>query len=176
MQTEAKSGAGPVPRAAPKKTELTEEDALGVAPQILDWKLPRDDDAPYTSAAFRYINAGQIDQAFQCVFRFGNEKSLLAVLKRLESVATWQRLAEGEARYLVHLLVKLLCKDPLSAASLSACAWLDGLLRHPGGRDMLTQEDLPGLQAALFSMSGAAGEGGFMASSVYYRLFQIGGA
>jgi hypothetical protein len=154
---------------------LSEEEALGRSPQIVDWCLPRDEDAPYFSAALRFIKADQLDKAFQCVFRYGNEKTLVAVLKRLQAVPSWKRLPEPDARYLAHLLAKLVCKDPLAAPSLSACTWLDGLLKLSGGRQLLAAEDLPDLQAALFSLSGAAGDGGVLASSIYYRLFQVSG-
>lgn len=142
---------------------------------MVDWCLPRDDEAPYVSAALRYIKADQLEQAFGVVFRFGNEQTLTTVLKRLQAGPTWQRLAEREARYLAHLLAMIVCKDPLAAASLNACTWLDCLVRGTGGAGFLAAEDLPGLQAALFSLSGTAGNGGMLASSLYYRLFQISG-
>jgi len=138
----------------------------------IDWTLALDGEAPYSSAALRYVAAGRIDQAFQCVFRFGNEKTLGVVLKRLPAVSTWQQLGEHEARYLAHLLVLLICKDPLTATAIDCCCWLDGLLHAPAGRNMLAAEDLPGLQGALFNLSGAAGEPGMLASSIYYQLFQ----
>lgn len=177
-QTESRGGAGRIPPPAPPvptKAEALQEEALGPSPQVVDWSLPRDNDAPYFSAALRYIKADRVEEAFQCVFRFGNEKTLSAVLKRLKAMPTWQRLPDSEARYLAHLLSMLVCKEPLAASSVSACAWLDSLLRLSGGAGLLAAEDLPGLQAALFNLSGAAGDGGLLASSIYYRLFQIGG-
>merc|ERR1712232_77686 len=118
----------------------------------------------------RYIESGRIDQAFHCVFKLGNERTLCAVLCRLDPTNAWQNLPEAETRYLTHLLVKLLCKDIGAAAAHKALAWLDILLRLPGGAGLLAAEDLPTLQGALFSMSGAAGDIGVCATSVYYRL------
>jgi hypothetical protein len=141
----------------------------------MDWCLPRDDEAPYYSAALRYVQAGKLEEAFQCVFRFGNEKTLTGVLSRLQVVPTWQKLPQQDARYLAHLLAMLVCKEPLAASSLAACTWLDGLLRLSDGVALLSKEDLPGLQTALFSLSGAAGGSGILASSIYYKLFQISG-
>jgi hypothetical protein len=177
-QTPIWSSAGSLPpleTPAHAKVEATEELALGPSPQIVDWCMPRDDDAPYFSAALKYIKAGKLLEAFHCVFRYGNEKTLVAVLQRLEAAPTWPKLPQEEARYLAHLLAMLVCKAPLASSSVLACAWLDCLLPLPGGAGLLAAEDRNGLQSALFSLSGAAGEGGLLASSVYYRLFQIGG-
>lgn len=157
------------------KQEAAEEEVLGPSPHLVDWCLPSNEEAPYVSAALRHIKADQVEQAFQCVFRLGNEKTLTAVLNRVEAAPTWQRLPEHEARYLAHLLAMIVCKDPLAGGSLTACTWLEGLVGTTGGAGLLAAEDLPGLQSALFSLSGSAGKGGVLASSLYYRLFQISG-
>lgn len=134
--------------------------------------LPSEEDAPYLAAALRYIASGNIDQAFQCVFRLGNERTLFCVLERLDTNNAWQKLPEAEARYLAHLLARLLCKNSQSTLTHRACAWLDALVCFPGGAGLLSKEDLSGLQGALFSLSGVPGEMGVCAASVYYRLFQ----
>merc|ERR1712185_103138 len=112
----------------------------------------------------RFVSANRLDQAFQCVFRLGNEHTLLAVLRHLDSLSTWRGFPEVEARYLAHLLVSLLCKDPLGAAAREACVWVEALLRTHGP-GLLAIEDLPKLRTALFSLSGAPGESGLRAAS-----------
>jgi len=177
IQTESQprvGGSGPLPPPAlatvPPKVDCCTESDLPTAPT--SWALPLDADAPYLSAAMRYVAAGRLDQAFQCVFRFGNEKTLCGVLRRLRPELTWQGLSEEEARYLAGLIVKVVCKDPKGVPARDACVWLESLLHLAGGRALVCIEDLPFLQDALFSLSGATGEVGLLASSLYYQLLQ----
>merc|ERR1719160_1701634 len=51
-----------------------------------------DRDAPYLSAVMQYVQAGRIDNAFQCVFQFGNEKTLRSTMRLLDPTATWRQL------------------------------------------------------------------------------------
>lgn len=175
-QTEGRSGAGRMPARPAEAThaEALREEALGPQP-IIDWCLPQSDNAPYLPAALKFIRAGQLDQAFQCVFRHGNESTLMGVLSRLRADDTWPDLPEPDARYLAHLLSMVVCKDPLAAASNAGCHWLNTLAQMPGGTRIFSEDDMPGLQAALFSLSGAAGKAGALASTLYYKLFRTPG-
>merc|ERR1711974_527306 len=115
---------------------------------------------------------GHVDRAFQCVFALGNERSLLSLLSRLNCAAAWPRLSEADARYLVRLLVRLLCKDPLGRPAEEACFWLEALAaRTPGGVELLGDEDLSALHGALFSFSGTPGAVGRSATCLYHVLW-----
>jgi len=131
-----------------------------------------DRDAPYLSAVMQYLTAGRVDHALQCAFQYGNEKTLRSALKLLDPRGTWSQLPGEVAAYLAHVLVLLLCKDPLSDKAREACTWLEGLVRVPGGREALARENQQELRKALFCLSGVPGEGGTLASWLYYQLFQ----
>mmetsp|Transcript_109573 Transcript_109573/g.353659 ORF Transcript_109573/g.353659 Transcript_109573/m.353659 type:complete len:805 (-) Transcript_109573:166-2580(-) len=170
-------GAGPVPLvlcgaaevacSPPPKASILE---TGMEPA--GWLAASDDDAPYLSVALRHAAAGRVDLALQCVFQFGNERTLRAVLRQLDCSADWLRLPPAEARYLARLLVRLVCREPLAAAAREACTWLRSLLQVPGGPGLLAAEDLPGLQGALFCLSSAGGEPGLCAASAYRELLR----
>jgi len=168
------SASGPLPPApVVAQAPALAEAALGEALEpSISWCLPPDAEAPGLSAALRYAAEDHLDHAFQCVFRLGNERTLLGLLQRLDCAAAWPRLPEAEARYLALLLVRLFCKEPQGGAASEACVWLDGLLRAPGGAALLPGEDMPGFQRALFSLAGVTDDRGHRAASIYYRLFQ----
>lgn len=140
----------------------------------LERSLEPDVDAPYLSAAMRHAQVGRVDEAFRVVFEFGNERTLVGLLQRLDSGEAWPRLAESDAQYLARLLVRLLCKAQIGPTAEEACAWLEALLQAPAGATLLSGEDLRGLQATLFSLSAAPGVAGRSAASVYYMLFERG--
>jgi len=147
-------------------------DALDYLPKPLNFLEPPDAMAPYLQAAKKYLEFDRVDLAFQTVFRMGNEKTLRAVLNLLDAAEAWRKLPEEEGRYLAHLLTRLLCRDPSSAAAAEACEWLAALARMPGGSKLLDVGSLPDLQAALFSLSFASSPAGACAAAVYHRLFQ----
>jgi len=176
--------AGPVPTAgclpprSPERKEM-QYDELPQKPQAqavrnltADAARMLDRDAPYLSAVMQYLTAGRVDHALQCAFQYGNEKTLRSALQLLNPRATWSQLPGDVAAYLAHVLVLLLCKDPLSEKAKEACVWLEGLVRIPGGREALARENQQELGKALFCLSGVPGEGGTLASWLYYQLFQ----
>lgn len=174
--------AGPVPGLPPKSPERSPKevhyDELPPRPpqavQELTAEAARmlDRDAPYLTAVMRYLTAGRVDHALQCAFKYGNEKTLRSALQMLNPRTTWGQLPGDVAAYLAHIMVLLLCKDPLSEQGREACAWLEGLVRIPGGREALARENHQELRKALFCLSGVPGEGGTLASWLYYQLFQ----
>lgn len=119
-----------------------------------------------------YLAAGRADLAFQCVFQLGNEQSLLSLLHRLNPADLWPRLPESEQRYLVGLLVALMCRDPISMPAQKACPWLESLIKTPKGISLLPCEELSALQGALFSLSGARCAAAVSAARAYYHLFE----
>lgn len=119
-----------------------------------------------------YLAAGRADLAFQCVFQLGNEQSLLSLLHRLNPADLWPRLPESEQRYLVGLLVALICRDPISMPAQEACPWLESLIKTPKGISLLPCEELSALQGALFSLSGARCAAAVSAARAYYHLFE----
>jgi len=183
-------GAGPVPHSradasvgpqvpmststlAIKPCNLSSESVCPPGEFITDLPLLSDSEAPHLSTALRYMDAGDLGQCFQCVFRLGTEHTLLAVLRRLDSASDWLRLSEASAQYLTSLLVRILNKNPLSESAGEACRWLNGLLGCWPCDDLpLAVQDLPSLQVALFNRSAVTGEAGLQAATLYYGLFQ----
>lgn len=176
--------AGPVPTAgclpprSPERKEMQHDELPPRPPpqaiRNLTAEAARmlDRDAPYLSAVMQYLTAGRVDHALQCAFQYGNEKTLRSALQLLNPRATWSQLPGDVGAYLAHVLVLLLCKDPLSEKAKEACVWLEGLVRIPGGREALARENQQELRKALFCLSGVPGEGGTLASWLYYQLFQ----
>lgn len=157
------SGAGRLP-----STGYTVETTSAQGPPVLR------EEPPHLSTALRHLTSGRLDLALQCVFQLGNERSLLALLQRLDGQDIWARLPEAEATYLARLLSALLRRDPAGASGREALTWLESLLRRPGAAALLPPEEVSALQAAVFSLSSVPGEMGTRAASLYYQLASAG--
>jgi len=142
------------------------------APQAM-LLTPGLEDPPVLASVLDFLAKGRLDLAMQCVFNLGNERTLRALLQRLDSRYAWQQLPLAEARHLARLLVALVCRDPRGAAAAEACPWLDALLcsARPDLESLLPREELPALQAALFSIAGATSTASSSAARVYYQLY-----
>lgn len=125
---------------------------------------------PFLLTALQYLADGQIKNAFEYIFRFGNEEMLWGLLRELEPSLTWPFLTEDLGRHFSHLLVRILCKSGGARAGDCVC-WLAGLFRLPGWENLLQREDLPDLRQVLFSLSGTSGATGKEAAAIYYEFF-----
>lgn len=164
LASAASSACAPLGRDAEQEELQAVDSSLG--------PLPPESQAPGLAEAVRHAVVGRFSDCFRCVFQQGNESTLRDVLERLRPCPVWLKLSEEEARHLAHLLVLLLCKEPLGSPGHHACHWLDGLVGLPGGADLIELEDLASLQRALFCRSGAPGEDGRCAALLYCRLSQ----
>jgi hypothetical protein len=157
---------------------LPQPQAASVAPQMLFPPVALGpEDSPIFAVVLDYLAAGRIDLGLQHIFQVGNERTLRALLQRLDSSETWPELNLPVAQHLARLLVALLCRDPRSSGASEACAWIEGLLRSSRRQPeaLMPRDELQALQAALFDLSGMGGGPGTCAARVYYRLFHQAG-
>jgi len=136
------------------------------------------EDPPVLASVLDFLAKGRLDLAMQCVFNLGNERTLRALLQRLDSRYVWKELPAAEARHLARLLVALVCRDPRGAAASEVCPWLDALLCSSRNdlESLLPHEELPALQGALFSIAGASSTASSSAARVYYQIYHRGQA
>eukprot|EP00930_Biecheleria_cincta_P084499 TRINITY_DN73963_c0_g1_i1.p1 TRINITY_DN73963_c0_g1~~TRINITY_DN73963_c0_g1_i1.p1 ORF type:complete len:925 (+),score=160.93 TRINITY_DN73963_c0_g1_i1:30-2804(+) len=164
--------------APPGPDFLPQPEAALVAPQMLFPPVAlTPDDSPIFAVVLDYLAAGRVDMGLQHIFQAGNERTLRALLQRLDSGETWPQLTLPVAQHLARLLVALLCRNPRSSGASEACAWIEGLLRSSRRQPeaLMPRDELQALQGALFDLSGMGGASSTCAARVYYRLFhQVG--
>lgn len=153
----------PGPRPGPFSPELLALSPVSAASE----------DPPFLAEALHHAANGRSSEALQCVFRQGNERTLVALLRCLDASEQWAQLPQADAAYLARLLSALLRKNPLGQPAQEACSWLEALLRVPGGAALLSPQDIPALQGAFFSLSSVGGQISTTAAAAYYHLLQL---
>mmetsp|Transcript_21605 Transcript_21605/g.50440 ORF Transcript_21605/g.50440 Transcript_21605/m.50440 type:complete len:1099 (-) Transcript_21605:81-3377(-) len=169
------------PRAVPQRPSAAQpQDVVapcGDSPEdipepLITWTVPPDGDAPGLGAALQCLAGCSVQEAFHVVFAVGNEKTLQAILARVDPESTWPLLPQDEGKHLAHLLARLTCKEPLGEPAVVACEWLHALIQWPGGSQALRLEDKECLRPALFAMSGSPGRARTLSAALYHMLFQ----
>eukprot|EP00397_Hematodinium_sp_SG-2012_P017366 GEMP01017756.1.p1 GENE.GEMP01017756.1~~GEMP01017756.1.p1 ORF type:complete len:793 (+),score=202.13 GEMP01017756.1:31-2409(+) len=155
-----------IPAVGPGSTEAT------VTPDAAQSSVP------YLDAAMAYIEDARLDLALECVFRLGNEQTLVEVLSQVHAAES-RRLPATSAEYLAQLLLQIVLREStrrldggreqllsLTLSWLEAllpCPLVDALIHHP--------ETHMRWHRALFMLSGHS-QVGSLAARLYYATEQ----